>query len=85
MLMKERCPIVGSDLIQRVDHVIEGVGLELGAVVGSAVEEMAEVVDGLLAVGHVVNDGGGFKPHQIAFLVVVGGAAPVRPAADRER
>jgi len=44
-------------------------------------EEVAEVIDGFLAVGGVVNDGGDFEPEEVAFVVVVGAAVPVEPAA----
>ena len=81
VLVEERGPIVWRHLVERGHDIVECIGLELGAVVGAAVEEVAEVVNGFLAVGDVVNDGGDFKPHQVAFVVVVLGAAPVGPAA----
>ena len=79
--MQEVGPVIRRDLIQRVDQIVEGIGLQLRPVVRAAVEEVAEIVERLLAVRPVVDDRRDLEPDEIAFVVVVGAAAPIQPAA----
>src|ERR1700728_2755679 len=79
-LVEEAGPVVGRNEVEGRNELVEGVGLNLGAVVGASVEGVAEVIDGFLSVSDVVNDGGGFKPYKVALVVVVDAATPVHPA-----
>src|SRR5271170_351332 len=80
----EAAPIVGYDLIQCGNHVIEGVRLHHGSRAGSAVEEMAKVVEGFRALALLAEDDVDPQPIQSVFVVEVGAATPGFPGMRRE-
>ena len=80
----EAAPVVGDDLIQRVDYVVEGVGLDHRSGAGRAVEEFAEIVDGLRAFGLLADDDVGPEPVQRVFVIEIGAAAPRFPGSRSE-
>src|SRR5579864_3475655 len=64
-------PVVRHDLIQRVDDIVERVGLKFRASAGRSVEEMAEIIDRFLAFALLANDDVDPKPVQRIFIVEV--------------
>src|ERR1700688_4140363 len=83
-LSPEAAPVVGYDLIESIDDSIEGIGLKHGPRYGSAMEEMAEIVDGFLAFALLADDDVAPKPVQRVFIVEIGSAAPGVPCLRRE-
>src|SRR5579872_6653734 len=83
-LRPKTAPVVGNDLIERVDHIVEGVRLERGPAAGSAVEEVAEIVDRLLSFALLPDDYVDPEPVQRVFAVEIGAAAPGIPRLGRE-
>src|ERR1051326_1032203 len=77
-------PVVRNNLIERVPYVIEGVGLQRGPGAGSGVEEVAEIVDRLLAFALLADDYVDPEPVQRVFAVEVGAATPGIPRLGRE-
>lgn len=61
-LVQKAGPIVGDDLIEGVDDVLEGVGLQLGTVVRASMKEVAEIINGFLSLALAMDDGGDFEP-----------------------
>src|SRR5208337_5429797 len=82
--MEEACPVVGHDLVEGANEFLEGVGLQLGAIIRTGVKETAEILEGFLAVALVVDEGVNLEPQQLAFGVIVGAAPPVGPTAPAE-
>src|ERR1700723_543059 len=81
----EECgPIERSQCVEHLYQFVEGISLHLGAMIGAAVEFLAEIINRFLAARLAMNNGGYFKPKQIAFVVVIGAAAPVHPTASPE-
>src|SRR5208337_2358767 len=81
-VVEEGSPIKRRYSIQRLHQLVEGVGLHLRVVIGTAVEYLAEIINRFLAARLAMNDGRDFEPEQIALVVVIGAAAPVEPAAS---
>ena len=80
----EAAPIIRHDLVECVDHIVERIGFERWSGAGCAVKEMAEVVDGLLALALLPDDDVDPEPVQRVFIVEVGAAAPGVPRLRRE-
>ena len=53
----EPAPIVRRDLIQRIYHIVESVGLNHWRSTGRAVEQFAKIIDRLFPAGTLANDG----------------------------
>src|SRR5205807_340186 len=68
----ESAPVVGSDLIQGGDNIVEGVGLDHRSGGGRAVEEVAEIVDALGAFGLLADDDVGPEPVEGVFGIKIG-------------
>ena len=83
--MEESGPVIGHNLVESADQILECVSLKLGTAVRAAVKKAAEIFDRLLAVALVVEKSGNLEPQQIAFLVVVSTAPPVDPASPAKR
>ena len=52
----EPAPVVGSNLIQRIHHIIERISFYFGRSALPAVKKMAEIVDVFLSIGLLTND-----------------------------
>ena len=72
-------PVIESNLIQCVHHIIKRVCLYLGRPALPAVEEMAEIVYRLLAVGLLADDRVHPQEVQNIFVVVIPRPAPGFP------
>src|SRR6185503_788464 len=83
-LRPETTPIIGDNLVKGIHDVIEGIGLHHGRGTGSAVEEVAEIVDRLLALGLLANDGVGPQPVEFTFLIEIRASAPRLPLMRSE-
>src|SRR5579875_4056973 len=79
--MQKFCPIVWDHLIESVYDVLECVRLQLRAQIRSAVEQMAEVINGFCPMTLIMNDRRHPQPDQIAFGVIIRAAPPIQPAA----
>ena len=79
---QEASPVIGDDLIEGGDELVEVVGHDFGRGVASfAEEEHAEIVEALFAAGELADGGIDVEPDEGAFLVVVLAATPVAPLA----
>src|SRR5215467_375041 len=81
--MKKCFPIVGSDCVQRFDHIVQRVRLDLWRTAWSACKGPAEVVDRLTALRLRANDCVGLEPNQSALLVKVHAAPQRFPVRSR--
>src|SRR4029077_12721523 len=82
-LRPETAPVVGSNLVESVDDIVEGIGFHLRRFGRTSVQNMAKVIDGLLAIGLLPDDRVRPQPVQFILLVVVEGAAPRFPLMRR--
>src|ERR1700691_1434931 len=81
----EECgPFKRSQSVQHLYQFVEGISLHLTAMIGAAVEFLAEIINRFLAARLAMNNGGYFKPKQVALVVVIGAAAPVHPSSSSE-
>ena len=78
----EAAPVIGRDLIESGDKIIEGVRLQSGGR-GAPIEHVAKVIHRLRAVSLLPDDRIGPQPVQNIFLVVVGPAPPGGPGMRR--
>src|SRR6266404_5782186 len=75
--MKETVPVVGNNLIERVDQFIKSIGPQFRTVVPPTVEEAAEVLDGFLTFAFALDNHGDLEPEQITFRVIVRATSPI--------
>src|SRR5205807_10590796 len=80
----EAAPVVGDNLVQGVNDIIEGVSLHHRPRVGSAVEEPAEIVQRFLACALLADDDLGPQPVQQIFFVEIYTTPPGVPSLRRE-
>src|SRR5260370_30377636 len=80
----EAAPVVGDDLVQGVNDIIEGISLHHWPRTGSAVEEVAEIVQRFLAFALLADDDVGPQPVQQIFFVEIYTTPPGGPALRRE-
>src|ERR1700692_2566156 len=84
LLSPEASPIVGNNLAESIDYIIECIGFQHGPRAGSAVEELAEIIDGFLVFTLLADDDVNPKPVQSIFIVEISSAAPGVPRLGRE-
>jgi hypothetical protein len=82
-LREERAPVVRSNFVHTGDDIFKRIGNDPRAGVFSAEKFVAKIVQRLLAMGLLANDGVGFKPDQRALIVIVHTATPGGPRRGR--
>ena len=81
--VQERRPVVRLDLVERLDDVIEVIGVRDEAAVVDAKEFAGEVVNAALVVAQVANLHVDGQPQQFAFAIEIVLPAPVGPGFGR--
>src|SRR5580704_17896081 len=79
----EASPVIGSDLVQRVDDIVKGVSLYFRGFTRPSMKNVAKVIHGLLAIGLLSDDRIGPEPVQFIFLVVIERTTPGIPFMRR--
>src|SRR5579859_2079143 len=75
----ETAPVIGRNLVERADDVIEGIGFDLGHSTLPAMKEVAKIVDGFLVVSLLADDGVDPQPVENVFAVIIEFAPPGGP------
>src|SRR6185437_16061403 len=79
-VVEERGPVVGDDLIEIADELIEVIrNDERAGVATFAEEDVLEVIERFFVVGELADGGVDVEPEEFALLVVVLAATPVGP------
>ncbi len=78
--LEESLPVVRGDLVQILQHIVEGVLVGDEAAVVDCEELPGEVVEGRLVVRELTNLGVRIQPDQLAFGVIVLGPLIADPA-----
>src|SRR2546423_4465598 len=82
-LVEERAPVVGRYVVERVDDIVERVGLDQRRGGRRAVEAADEVVERALPRSELTYERVGVEPNQLALVVEVNAAALRRPLDGR--
>src|SRR5207248_861364 len=82
-LVQVLAPVIRHNLVKRVHDVLESVGHDARRAALAAVKQMYEIVQRLLALALLANEGINFKPDQLAFVVEVSAAPPGKPCGGR--
>ena len=79
-VVQECGPVVGHNRVQVLNQLIEFVGHdERAGVAAFGQEDLFKIVERLFVVGHLADQGVGVEPKQLAFLVIILPAPPIRP------
>src|SRR3954470_15885218 len=78
-LYPESAPVVANNLVQRIHHVVEGIGLQCGAGARRSVKKATEVVNRLLGFALLPNYDVGPQPVQSVLVIEVCAPAPRVP------
>ena len=79
-VIQQRGPVVGRDLIQGADEVVESVRDHRGRAALSTVESFAKIIERALIIGELADRGVDFEPDQLAFGIVVQAPPPILPS-----
>src|ERR1035438_800978 len=80
----EAAPVIGRKLIQSANDVLECIGLHHGTCAGSAVEELAKIIQRFLAHALLADNDIGPQPVQKVFIVEVDATPPGLPGMRGE-
>ena len=80
----EAAPVVGHDLVERVDYIVERVRFQHGTRAGRAVEELAKIIQRFLAFALLADGDVNPQPVQRVFFVEVDAATPGFPRMRSE-